>query len=87
MKINPYQSVQQNPYRKQVDTSEKLQGAKKKVDKLEISTEALERQKGNPIEKAREEKVEALKKQIEAGEYKVNPEAVAKKMYEFWNDK
>ncbi|MEC2071270.1 flagellar biosynthesis anti-sigma factor FlgM [Alkalihalophilus marmarensis] len=87
MKINPYQSVQQNPYRKQVDASEKVQGAKKKVDKLEISTEALEMQKGNPIEKAREEKVEALKKQIEAGEYKVNPEAVAKKMYEFWNDK
>ncbi|MDV2684295.1 flagellar biosynthesis anti-sigma factor FlgM [Alkalihalophilus sp. As8PL] len=85
MKINPYQSIQQNPYRKQVEQSEKLPEAKK-VDKLEISSQALEMQKGNPLEKARQEKVEALKKQIESGEYRVDKEAVAQKMYDFWNN-
>ncbi len=43
-------------------------------------------QKGTRIENERQEKVEALKQQIEAGEYKVNPQAVANKFYDFWNE-
>lgn len=86
MKINPFQPVQQNPYRKQIDKAEKAADLKAKSDKLEISTEALEMQKGTRIENERQEKVEALKQQIEAGEYKVNPQAVANKFYDFWNE-
>ncbi|TWI59944.1 flagellar biosynthesis anti-sigma factor FlgM [Halalkalibacter nanhaiisediminis] len=86
MKINPFQPVQQNPYRKQIDKAEMVADLKAKSDKLEISTEALEMQKGTRIENERQEKVEALKQQIEAGEYKVNPQAVANKFYDFWNE-
>ncbi|WP_100374058.1 flagellar biosynthesis anti-sigma factor FlgM [Bacillus sp. FJAT-45037] len=86
MKINPYQSVQKNPYRKQTELTEKAVGPTKKHDKLEISSQALEMQKGNPLEKERAERVENLKKQVEVGEYRINPEAVAKKMYDFWNN-
>ncbi|MCM3716130.1 flagellar biosynthesis anti-sigma factor FlgM [Alkalihalobacillus oceani] len=86
MKINPYQSVQQNPYRKQLEKQDKAAETKAKSDKLEISSEALEMQKGTAIEKERQTKVEDLKQKIEAGEYKVNPQAVANKFYQFWNE-
>ncbi|WP_100405461.1 flagellar biosynthesis anti-sigma factor FlgM [Bacillus solitudinis] len=85
MKINPYQSVQQNQYRKQVEKSEKLAETNTKRDKLEISSKALEMQQGNRIEKTRLEKVEDLKKQIESGDYKVTPQAIASKFYDYWN--
>ncbi|WP_088104283.1 flagellar biosynthesis anti-sigma factor FlgM [Halalkalibacter urbisdiaboli] len=86
MKVNPYQSIQQNPYRKQVEKSDKAAAVSGKRDKLEISSQALEMQQGTRIEKERIDKVEQLKKQIEAGEYKVNPQAVAAKFYGYWNE-
>ncbi|KHF39619.1 flagellar biosynthesis anti-sigma factor FlgM [Halalkalibacter okhensis] len=86
MKINPYNSIQQNPYRKQIDKSEKAQGASAQRDKLEISPEALEMQKGTKMEQERAEKVKALKEQVDAGEYKVDAKAVANKFYEYWNN-
>jgi negative regulator of flagellin synthesis FlgM len=86
MKINPYNSIQQNPYRKQIDKTEKAADVSTKRDKLEISSEALQMQKGTRIENERAEKVAALKKKIDAGEYKVDAQAVANKFYEFWNE-
>lgn len=86
MKINPYQSIQQNLFRKQLEKHDKTAESKAKSDKLEISSEALEMQKGTPIEKERQAKVEELKQKIEDGEYKVNPQAVANKFYQFWNE-
>lgn len=56
-----------------------------KRDKLEISSEALELQKGNPLELERQQKVEQLKAQVQSGEYEINPREVAKKMYDFWD--
>ncbi|GAE26509.1 negative regulator of flagellin synthesis [Halalkalibacter wakoensis JCM 9140] len=85
MKINPYHSIQQNPYRKQMEKNEKAADMSTKRDKLEISTEAMQMQKGTKLEQERADKVEALKKQIEAGEYKVDAKAVAHKFYEYWN--
>ena len=85
MKINPYQSVQQNPYRKQIEKTEQTASVQAKRDKLEISSEALTMQQGTRIEKERLEKVEALKSKIEAGEYHVDSKAIANKFYEFWN--
>jgi negative regulator of flagellin synthesis FlgM len=87
MKINPYNSIQQNPYRKQIEKTEKMTNVQAKRDKLEISSEALSMQQGTKIEKERQAKVEELKKKIEAGEYKVDSQAVANKFYEFWNKK
>lgn len=86
MKINPYHPIQQNPYRKQIEKTEQTNDLKAKRDQLEISSKALEMQKGTPLEKERQEKVAELKRKIEAGEYKVNPQAVANKFYEYWNE-
>ncbi len=85
MKINHVGHVNLNPYNKQM---EKMEGATKasKRDKLEISTAALELQKGNPIELERQKIVEDLKNKVDSGEYKIEPKQIAEKMYSFWNN-
>lgn len=75
-----------NPYNKQIEKMEKSATVSKK-DKLEISTEALELQKGGSIEAQREKLVEELKNKVNSGEYKIEPKEIAEKMYSFWNDK
>lgn len=74
-----------NPYKKHIEKMDKLEKTMS-TDKIQISTEALELQKGSRIETERQAKVEELKNKIESGDYQVNPREVAKKMYEFWND-
>lgn len=74
-----------NPYKKHIEKMDKLQKTTS-TDKIQISTEALELQKGSRIETERQAKVDELKNKIESGEYQVDPREVAKKMYEFWND-
>ena len=56
------------------------------TDQIQISTEAMELQKGSRIETERQAKVDELINKNESGEYQVNPREVAKKMYEFWNN-
>ncbi|WP_077214815.1 flagellar biosynthesis anti-sigma factor FlgM [Bacillus dakarensis] len=85
MKINHIGRMNINPYNKQMEKVDKLQSEPKR-DKLEISSEAIELQKGNSLELEREEKVEKLRDKIQSGEYEINPKEVAKKMYEFWNN-
>lgn len=85
MKINNMGSINTNPYRKQIEKTERLQNSAN-TDKIQISTEAMELQKGSRIETERQAKVEELKNKVESGEYQVNPREVAKKMYEFWNN-
>lgn len=86
MKVNPFNSIQQNPYRKQVERQEKVSEVNAKRDKIEISNIAKELQQSNKIDSARQEKVEKLKAQIDSGDYKIDPHAVAKKFYEYWNE-
>lgn len=85
MKVNNFGKVNMNPYQKQVEKLEDVKKTKAR-DKVQISAEAIELQKGNSLEKERIEKTEELKRKIEAGEYQVNPREVAKKIYEFWNN-
>lgn len=85
LKINNLGPIQINPYKNQMEKMDKLEKSSK-ADKIQISTEAMELQKGSRIETERQAKVEELKNKIESGEYKVNSREVAKKMYEFWND-
>ncbi|WP_078555831.1 flagellar biosynthesis anti-sigma factor FlgM [Bacillus alkalicellulosilyticus] len=84
MKINPSNSVQNNPYRKQVEKLENVQSTRRQ-DKIEISKEAIQMQKGSRIETEREEKINSLKDQIKTGQYHVDAKAVASKFYDFWN--
>ena len=85
MQINGLGKVGLNPYVKQ---NEKLNQVKNNSvsDKVEISSEALQLSKGNPIEIERKELVEKLKNDVQSGEYKVDAKSVAEKMYSFWND-
>lgn len=86
MKINNFRPVNMNPYNKQINQTNKQESAKRS-DKLEISAEALEMQQGgNQIEIERQQRVNELKNKVESGEYKINPEEVARKMYSFWNN-
>lgn len=85
MKINPYGNIQ-NLYKKQVGKAQPKEGVAKKKDQLEISPEAKLMQQETRISAERKEKVEAIKQKVQNGEYKVNPEQVARKFYDFWNE-
>lgn len=85
MKINPYGNIQ-NVYRKQLEKQQAKGDVTKKNDQLEISKEAKMMQQETKVATERKEKVEALKQKVQSGEYKVNPQEVAKKFYEFWNE-
>ncbi|GGE36167.1 hypothetical protein GCM10011391_13710 [Pullulanibacillus camelliae] len=76
--MNPYK-MQQERYQKQTEQ----QPAKAK-DRVDISKAAKQMQVESPVTAARTEKVEALRKQVEAGEYQVNHKAVAEKFLSYW---
>ena len=59
MKINNIGRLNLNPYEKQMDKVDKSEKSTKR-DKVEISSEALELQKGNSLELERQKKVEEL---------------------------
>lgn len=85
MKINPINQVQ-NIYRKQIDKQERLSSTTAKRDQIEISNVAKELQQSNKVDEARLEKINHIKEQIETGNYKVDPKAVARKFYEYWTN-
>ncbi|WP_025027195.1 flagellar biosynthesis anti-sigma factor FlgM [Caldalkalibacillus mannanilyticus] len=88
MKINkPPVSAVGNPYMKAQAKLAKIEpsSAARKKDELQISSEAkalLENH--NTKDVARQQKVNELKQQVQNGEYKVDSEKVAEKLYQFW---
>jgi negative regulator of flagellin synthesis FlgM len=87
MRINPnIRTGNINPYSKQLNKQQQLEKTSQtRTDKVEISSAAKELQKGGPIESARQERVESLKKQVQSGNYQVDPQAVAKKMVNYFS--
>lgn len=78
MKINKINIPPINPYRtNQLKAEQAKEQAKIKTDKLEISPEAKQLSETSPITTERNERVQQLKAQIEAGNYKVEPEKLA----------
>ncbi len=73
-------------YQKPIGKVEATQKANWKKDQLQISDEALKLQQKNPLVLDRQERVDELKKQVQNGEYKVQPEKVAKAFYDYWNE-
>ena len=76
-------------YQKQMQVSpvEKARSLQKE-DQLQISPQAKEMFKKNTeVDLERQEKINALKAQVQSGEYKVNSEKVADSFYQFWFDK
>lgn len=85
MKINHIPGLKVNPYNKQAGKMEQTQKSTSK-DKIEISSEAMKLQKLGNLEAARQEKVDAIKKEVQSGQYEVNAKKVAEKMYSFWDE-
>jgi len=72
-------------YQKQTQVS-KIEKTKpvQNEDQLQISQQAKEMYENKAVDSARQEKIETLKAQIQSGEYQVNTEKVANKVYDFW---
>lgn len=74
-----------NPYKKQMNNmnnAEKEAAVKK--DNVEISSAAKELQQSSSITAARQEKVEALKEQVQNGTYKIDVNEVATGIVDFY---
>jgi negative regulator of flagellin synthesis FlgM len=85
MKINNINSLNVNPYKKNLN---KVQGAEKaaaRADKVEISSAAKEMQVTSKVAAERLDKVQALKQQVEAGSYQVDAESVANSVIQYFS--
>jgi negative regulator of flagellin synthesis FlgM len=85
MRINHFNSIQNNPYKNQVQDmrQEKVQLGYKK-DKLQISDEAKKLLSSSKFDQDRAEKVSEIKNQVDKGMYKVNVSETAKSIINFW---
>lgn len=85
MKINNFGPSGINPYKRQMNKLENAGKTGKQItDKVEISTAAKEMRHVNSFTVERQEKVNQLKIQVENGSYKVNSQAVANKLVNFY---
>ncbi|WP_059103367.1 flagellar biosynthesis anti-sigma factor FlgM [Shouchella shacheensis] len=86
MKINETGSFQALSYKKQMEQQQRTTEVKAvaKQDHLEISADAramhVNHQEGN----ARSSRIEALKQQIESGEYEIHSQRTAGALYDYW---
>jgi negative regulator of flagellin synthesis FlgM len=85
MRINHFNSIQNNPYKNQVQDmrQEKVQSGYKK-DELQISDEAKKLLSSSKFDQERAEKVSEIKNQVDKGTYKVNVSETAKSIINFW---
>ncbi|WP_156855613.1 flagellar biosynthesis anti-sigma factor FlgM [Oceanobacillus sp. AG] len=84
MKINRPNQLNFNPYKQQLQKQTEMKKTAKRSDELQISKEALKLQEKGQPNNNRSKKVQEIKQQIENGEYKVDHEVAAQKMFEFW---
>ncbi|WP_113971322.1 flagellar biosynthesis anti-sigma factor FlgM [Rossellomorea aquimaris] len=86
MKINNIGNQNINPYKRNLNKMDQLGNIGKKAsDKIEISSAAKEMQEVSKIGKERQAKVEALKDQVQSGNYTIDPKAIAKGLKDFYN--
>ncbi|MBY6037063.1 flagellar biosynthesis anti-sigma factor FlgM [Fictibacillus nanhaiensis] len=85
MRINHFNSIQNNPYKKQVQdmTQQNVQSRYKK-DEIQISDEAKKLLSSSKFEQDRADKVNEIKHQVNSGTYKVNVSETAKSILNFW---
>ena len=86
MKIHHIGSMNVHPYQRQLAKTERLAAGKAKGDQVEISKEAKELQEAASWERARQAKLEELRQQIETGAYQVDPQAVAKRIIDYYRN-
>lgn len=86
MKINNVNLPAMNPYKANDLKAEKAeQKVSLQADKLEISAEAKKLSEVSSFTAARDERVQEIKAQVEAGTYKVDPEQLAKNLAAYFN--
>lgn len=86
MKIPKINIPAVNPYRANDLKTEKVaQKPQHLSDKLEISSEAKTLSEVSTFTTGRNEQVEAIKAQVDAGTYKVNPDQLAKNLLSYFN--
>jgi negative regulator of flagellin synthesis FlgM len=87
MKVNkPTGASLINSYLKQNQKPSLEQGKiSSKKDQVQISDQAKAMLENKvTVEPARQEKVSQLKREVQSGEYKVDSQKVAEKLYQFW---
>lgn len=94
MKINPYQNnANVNAYAKSASvsngqtassTNTKDPAVSNKRDQVTISSEAKQLNESNRIQTERQQKVDALKTQVQNGQYTMQPQAVAEAFATYW---
>ncbi|MBO0589090.1 flagellar biosynthesis anti-sigma factor FlgM [Sporosarcina sp. E16_8] len=85
MKIQKFNVPAINPYKaNQVKAEKSEQQAKMKTDKLEISSEAKKLSETSTFTAGRNERIQELKAQVQAGTYEVNPEQLASNLVKYF---
>ncbi len=85
MKIQKFNLPAINPYKtNQLKEDQLEQRTKMKTDKIEISTEAKQLSEKSPFTIERNERVQQLKNQIEAGTYEVDAEHLASNLVKYF---
>lgn len=85
MRVQGIKSFQVNPYHQNHLTPKSVKGQTGGFkDKILISQEAKMLQGVSGFEKERAERVAAITEQIQSGQYKPNPEAIAQSMLQFY---
>jgi negative regulator of flagellin synthesis FlgM len=85
MKIQKFNLPAINPYKtNQLKAEQSEQKAKVKTDKLEISAEAKQLSEMSSFTVERNERVQELKAQVQAGTYEVNPEQLAANLVKYF---
>ena len=75
-----------NPYQKQQQKEVIIKNAAPQQDQLQISGQAKNMQKNEGLDPARQERVNQIKQQVEAGTYEIDAKQTAQKMLDFWNN-
>ncbi|MFC0187350.1 flagellar biosynthesis anti-sigma factor FlgM [Fictibacillus aquaticus] len=85
MKINNFNPIHNNPYKKQMnEAAGQSKQTPQKRDEINISSEAKNLHTQLKLDAERKAKVEEIKKQVENGTYQVQPEKTAKSFLDFW---
>jgi negative regulator of flagellin synthesis FlgM len=82
-KVNGSSFIQSYQKQMQVSKTEKTRPIQKE-DELQISNQAKEMYGKNIAEVERQEKINALKAQVQSGDYSVDNEKVAEKIFGYW---
>jgi negative regulator of flagellin synthesis FlgM len=88
MKINNFGPMGVNPYKRNFEkNTPAAQTPQTKADKVEISSKAKDLQQANEITKARQEKIQTLKTQLENGSYSIDPKGIAEGLLKYYGKK